>query len=94
MRKLTKKECDKIKEIIANQTQCDESEITPKSHVMHDLGGDSLDAIELIMCLEEHFEIQITDTEAEKAMTVEQIEKLVERKLNDPAGTHPVDTVA
>lgn len=93
MKTLTSKQKEKLKEIIANQLQCDEDEITANSHVMHDLGADSLDTVELIMEIEEYFEIQIDDNEAEKATTYEKIEQLVEKKLNEsakPTSNEPV----
>lgn len=94
MKKLTVKQREKIKGLIANQVQCDEDEITPHAHVINDLGGDSLDWVELVMCLEEAFEIQITDAEAEKAFNLESIEKLVEKKLNGSAESTSNESVA
>lgn len=81
MRKLTEQEVQKIKLLIANLLSCDETEITPKAHIMHDLGGDSLDAVEIVMMIEEEFEIQIDDEEAEKSLTFDKLIETIENKL-------------
>jgi acyl carrier protein len=61
---------DKVKEIICEQLGVEEEEVTPNSKFIEDLGADSLDTVELVMALEEHFDIQIPDEEAEKIVTV------------------------
>ncbi|SMC21635.1 acyl carrier protein [Clostridium acidisoli DSM 12555] len=61
---------DKIKSIIADQLGLDASEITMESSFVDDLGADSLDIVELIMALEEEFEIEFPDEDAEKVSTV------------------------
>ena len=61
---------DKIKTIIAEQLQIDEHQVTPDASFMDDLGADSLDTVELIMALEEEFDMEIPDSEAEKIRTV------------------------
>ncbi|MDP4177415.1 MAG: acyl carrier protein [Bacillota bacterium] len=61
---------DKIKKIIAEQLSVDEDEITLESSFMEDLGADSLDLVELIMALEEEFDTEIPDEDAEKISTV------------------------
>ncbi len=62
---------DKIKTIIAEQLQIDEDQVTPDASFMDDLGADSLDTVELIMALEEEFDMEIPDSEAEKIRTVQ-----------------------
>ncbi len=62
---------DKITKIIAEQLQVDEGQITSDSSFMDDLGADSLDTVELIMALEEEFEIEIPDSDAEQIRTVQ-----------------------
>jgi acyl carrier protein len=61
---------EKIKEIIASQLGVDDEEVTPEASFVDDLGADSLDTVELIMALEEEFDIEIPDEEAEKIATV------------------------
>lgn len=60
----------KIKKIIAEQLNIEESEISPEKSFIDDLGADSLDTVELIMAFEEEFDIEIPDEEAEKIKTV------------------------
>lgn len=69
---------DKIKEIIMEQLQVDESEISMETNLMKDLSADSLDAVEIIMGIEDEFGIEIPDEEAEKIQTVADLVKYVE----------------
>jgi acyl carrier protein len=62
---------DKIKTIIAEQLQIDADQVTPDASFMDDLGADSLDTVELIMALEEEFDMEIPDSDAEKIRTVQ-----------------------
>jgi acyl carrier protein len=64
-------EQDRIVKIIANQLQIDEGQVIPEASFMDDLGADSLDTVELIMALEEEFDIEIPDSDAEKIRTVQ-----------------------
>jgi acyl carrier protein len=61
---------EKVKQLIVEQLQVDEAEVTPTAHFVDDLGADSLDIVELVMTFEEAFEIEIPDEEAEKIATV------------------------
>ena len=63
----------RITEIIVDQLGIDESDILPTSDIVSDLGADSLDRIELVMILEEEFDLEIPDEEAEPLRTVQQI---------------------
>ena len=63
---------DQIIKMIADQLQIDEDQVKPDASFMDDLGADSLDTVELIMALEEEFDIEIPDSEAEKIRTVQQ----------------------
>ncbi|MBP3758644.1 MAG: acyl carrier protein [Firmicutes bacterium] len=69
---------DKIKEIIMEQLQVDESEITMETNLMKDLSADSLDAVEIIMAIEDEFGIEIPDEEAETIQTVQDLVRFVE----------------
>jgi len=64
---------ERIVEIIANQLGIDKEDITPEANVVDDLGADSLDVVELIMALEEEFDLEIPDEEAEKIKNVQDI---------------------
>ena len=61
---------DKIKEIIVEQLGVAENSVTEEASFIDDLGADSLDIVELIMALEEEFDIEIPDSDAEKVVTV------------------------
>jgi acyl carrier protein len=61
----------RVVKIIANQLQIDENQVTPDASFMDDLGADSLDTVELIMALEEEFDIEIPDSDAEEIRTVQ-----------------------
>mgnify|MGYP003456682049 FL=1 len=58
------------KKIIAEQLGVEEEEVTLEAHFVEELGADSLDTVELVMALEEEFEIEIPDEDAEKILTV------------------------
>lgn len=62
---------EKIKKIICEQLEVKEEDVVPEASFVDDLGADSLDQVELIMALEEEFDISISDEEAEKIVTVQ-----------------------
>jgi acyl carrier protein len=62
---------EKVKQIISEQLGVEEAEVTPSASFVDDLGADSLDTVELVMALEEHFDIEIPDEDAEKIRTVQ-----------------------
>ena len=55
---------EKVKQIISEQLGVDENEVTPSASFVDDLGADSLDQVELVMALEEHFGVEIPDEDA------------------------------
>lgn len=61
---------DRVKKIIAEKLGVDLSEVVPEASFVNDLGADSLDLVELIMTMEEEFELEISDEDAEKLVTV------------------------
>ena len=61
---------DKVKEIIVEQLGVAENAVTEEASFIDDLGADSLDIVELIMALEEEFDMEIPDADAEKVVTV------------------------
>ena len=60
----------RVKEIIVEQLGVNESEVTPEAKFVDDLGADSLDLVELVMALEEEYNMEISDEDAEKILTV------------------------
>jgi acyl carrier protein len=64
---------DKVIDIIADRLGVDKSEVVPEAAFIDDLGADSLDLVELIMAMEEEFDIEIADEEAEKLKTVQDV---------------------
>ncbi len=62
---------EKVKEILVDVLGADAETIKPESKFVDDLGADSLDLVELIMSLEDKFQIEISDSEAEKIITVQ-----------------------
>ena len=60
----------RVKEIVADQLGVEEALVLPESSFMDDLGADSLDTVELVMALEEEFDIEIPDEDAEKIQSV------------------------
>ncbi|MGA7876860.1 MAG: acyl carrier protein [Desulfoferrobacter sp.] len=69
----------KIIEIIANQLGVEKDIITPEANVVDDLGADSLDVVELVMALEEAFDLEIPDEDAENIRTVKDIYDYLEK---------------
>jgi acyl carrier protein len=63
---------EKVKKIICEQLDVDEKDVVSEASFVDDLGADSLDQVELIMAMEEEFDISIPDEDAEKIVTVQQ----------------------
>lgn len=61
---------EKVKKIIAEQLGIEDVKVVPEASFVEDLGADSLDTVELVMALEEHFETEIPDEDAQKILTV------------------------
>ena len=62
---------EKVKKIVAEKLSIEPGEVVPEASFVDDLGADSLDQVELIMAMEEAFDIEISDEEAEKLQTVQ-----------------------
>ena len=75
-------EFEKLKKVIADVLNVDPEEITMESTFMDDLGADSLDVFQIIMGLEEEFDIEIPAEEAEKITTVEDAVNLIKNAVN------------
>ena len=73
---------EKVKEIIVAQLGVDEKQVTADASFIDDLGADSLDTVELVMALEEEFDIEIPDDEAEKIATVKDATSYINSRTN------------
>ena len=72
---------DKVKEIIIEQLGVEEAAVAGESSFIDDLGADSLDIVELIMALEEEFDLEIPDSEAEKVVTVNDVVNYIKENV-------------
>ena len=70
---------DKVKKIIAEKLSVDLNEVMPEASFVDDLGADSLDLVELIMSMEEEFDIEIADEDAEKMLTVKDASDYIDK---------------
>ena len=75
----------KVKKIIAEQLGKEEEEIKEEASFLGDLGADSLDIVELVMTLEEEFDTEISDEEAEKIQTVQEAIDYIVARLQEAA---------
>lgn len=75
----------KVKKVIAEQLGKPEEEIQEQASFLADLGADSLDIVEMVMTLEEEFDTEISDEEAEKIQTVQQAIDYIVARLQDAA---------
>ena len=73
---------EKVKEIIVDQLGVYEKQVTAEASFIDDLGADSLDTVELVMALEEEFDIEIPDDEAEKIATVQDATNYINSRTN------------
>ena len=73
---------NKVKKIVADHLGIDEAKVTEESSFIDDLGADSLDTVELVMAFEEEFGSEISDSDAEKILTVGDAVKFIENKAN------------
>lgn len=71
---------DKVKEIIVDSLNCEEEKVTLEASLKEDLEADSLDAVELIMAVEDEFEVSIPDDVATKMTTVKDIVDFIDNK--------------
>ncbi|MDR7556408.1 MAG: acyl carrier protein [Armatimonadota bacterium] len=76
---------ERVRARVAHQLGVEEETITRESSFVEDLGADSLDVVELVMALEEEFEIEIPDEQAEKIVTVGDAVKFIEAHMKDQA---------
>ncbi|MFO1349887.1 MAG: acyl carrier protein [Gammaproteobacteria bacterium] len=73
---------ERVRKIIIEQLGVKEEQVTPEASFVDDLGADSLDTVELVMALEEEFECEIPDEDAEKITSVKQAVDYVQAHVN------------
>ncbi len=73
---------ERVKKIVVEQLGVEEDQVTPDASFVDDLGADSLDTVELVMALEEEFDTEIPDEEAEKIGTLAQAVAYIEANLD------------
>ncbi|MFP3981117.1 MAG: acyl carrier protein [Desulfobacterales bacterium] len=71
---------DKVKKLIAEKLEVDPGDVVPKASLIDDLGADSLAIVEMIMTMEEEFDIEVPDEDAEQLRTVEDAIKYIQKK--------------
>ena len=74
---------DKIKDIIVEQLDVEEDAVTMEASITEDLGADSLDVVDLVLSIEESFDVEIPDEEVENIKTVGDIVKYIENKVEE-----------
>ena len=77
---MTKDVSNKVKKMVADHLGIEESKVVDEANFIDDLGADSLDTVELVMAFEEEFGSEISDSEAEKILTVGDAIKFIESK--------------
>lgn len=73
---------EKVKNIIVEQLGVDVESVIPEASFIDDLGADSLDIVELVMTMEEEFDLEIPDEDAEKIKTVADVSNYIKSKVN------------
>ena len=77
---MTKDISSKVKKMVSDHLGVDETKVTEEANFIDDLGADSLDTVELVMAFEEEFGSEISDSEAEKILTVGDAIKFIESR--------------
>ena len=75
-----------IRAVVANQLGVESTDLVPEASILDDLGADSLDVVELVMALEEAFDIEVPDEHVEELRTIGDIEYYVSKRLSPVAG--------
>ena len=72
---------EKIKKLLADQLDVDENEMTMDTNIAKDLGADSLDVVELLMSIEDEFEVEIPDEEIENIRTIGELTEYIQNNM-------------
>ncbi len=72
---------DKVKKMLAEQLDADEAELTPETNIAKDLDADSLDVVELLMTIEDEFNIEIPDEEIENIVTIGDLTEYIQSNM-------------
>lgn len=72
---------EKVKMILSNQFDVEEDSIAPETNIADDLGADSLDVVDMLMSLEDEFDVEIPDEEIEKIRTVGELVAYIEENM-------------
>lgn len=72
---------EKVKEMLCEQLDVEEDKVTPEASIIEDLGADSLDVVDMVMSLEEEFDVEIPDEDVEGMKTVGDVVKYIEGKI-------------
>ncbi len=70
---------EQIRKLVSEQLGVDQNQVTPRASILDDLGADSLDVVELVMAIEENFDIEIPDEAIEAMRTIGDVESYVAR---------------
>ena len=73
---------ERVQDIVVQQLGVDKTQVTLKANFANDLGADSLDTVELVMAIEEEFEIEIPDEDAEKIATLDEAINFIQQAVN------------
>lgn len=73
---------EKVREILCDQLDVEEAQVTMEASITDDLGADSLDVVDLVMSIEEEFDLEFPDEEVENIKTVGDIVKYIESKID------------
>jgi len=74
---------ERLKKIVVEQLGVDEEQVTPEASITDDLGADSLDRVELVMAIEQEFNIEISDEDAEKIETIQDAVNYVKKRAEE-----------
>lgn len=72
----------KVREIVASQLGVEEGEVTPEASILDDLGADSLDVVELVMALEEEFDLEVPDEDVETLRTIGDVARYIAERVS------------
>lgn len=72
---------ERVRRLVSDQLGVDPAEMKPEASILEDLGADSLDVVELVMAMEEAFDIEISDEEAEEMRTIGDVEQYITTRV-------------